>query len=228
MDFFSVLISVNKISILFFFITLGFLVYEFYLLRKEKEKGMKPSIPNFSDSIKMKTAGQPVVAKKEEKKLDFKRPNNIVIVVLILLVILFAGMSILSFLQSPVEPPPPSLQTTLPTPSVVVPTKPATNGFVSDDQTASVAAQGATVTPTPTLTETPSASAQPTSSYISITPTPTEVILAQTTGTIMPTEELSPSLEVTKIQKLPQTGFINNTLVLFAVASTFIFVAFIF
>lgn len=78
------------------------------------------------------------------------------------------------------------------------------------------------------------------------TPSPTEIVLAyisptgllptgSTTlsGTIGPTRNLtqsvsSPSAMVTKLQSLPQTGVITNAAIIMIIASTLIFVAFIF
>lgn len=69
----------------------------------------------------------------------------------------------------------------------------------------------------------------------SATPTPTEIILAFNTP--MVSSYLSPtsstyisttSATITRMQTLPKTGFFSNSLILFAVASTLIFVAFLF
>lgn len=44
----SFFISINKVALLAFVVVLGFLVYEFYLYWKEKQKTKKPSIPQFT------------------------------------------------------------------------------------------------------------------------------------------------------------------------------------
>lgn len=91
-------------------------------------------------------------------------------------------------------------------------------------------------------TVTPTISAPPTvmiaaAGTLSITPTPTEIILAFNTPAV--TSYLSPtssfvspvsttSATITRMQTLPKTGFVNNSLILFAVASTLVFVAFLF
>lgn len=59
----SFFISVNKVALLAFVVVLGFLLYELYLYRKEKQKGKKPSVPQFVPSAQTVTTavGAPVV-----------------------------------------------------------------------------------------------------------------------------------------------------------------------
>lgn len=90
------------------------------------------------------------------------------------------------------------------------------------------------LTPTLTMTPTVSPSNSPTSS-ISITPSPTEIILAYKNPTITDRVSLpsatvtaSASATPTKTAVLPKTGFINNTIIFFGVSALVIFVSFIF
>ena len=84
-----------------------------------------------------------------------------------------------------------------------------------------------TLTPTPTLSPTLAVTPNEFSS-----PTPTEVILAYNNPS--PTDATSDSLEITdsptptKTTTLPETGYINNALIIFASATLLIFLALIF
>ena len=54
MGAFTILSYLNKISLLAFFITAGFLFYQVYLLKKESTpKAGKPVIPDFDENIKV-------------------------------------------------------------------------------------------------------------------------------------------------------------------------------
>jgi hypothetical protein len=89
-----------------------------------------------------------------------------------------------------------------------------------------------TATPTPTVVPTGVVAAAGI-----LTPTPTEIILAFNTPAVSnylsPTSSFAApvsttSATITRMQTLPKTGFVNNSLILFAVASTLVFVAFLF
>lgn len=72
--------------------------------------------------------------------------------------------------------------------------------------------------------------ADPTNDSELPTPTPTETILAlQTVSiTVTPTDGTVSPTSTTQTDTLPEAGFFQNTLILFAVSSIFLFVAFIF
>ena len=91
-------------------------------------------------------------------------------------------------------------------------------------------------TATPTVPE-PTGVVVGAANTITMTPTPTEIILAFNTPAV--STYLSPTIgfttpvsttsaTITRMQTLPKTGFVNNSLILFAVASTLVFVAFLF
>lgn len=97
MDVITFLASINKISIIAFLITLVFLGYEVILIRKERQKSGKPSIPQFQASagVAVKTEN---VAIKQDKKKVFKH-GNFFIIALVVLLILFGGGAAVGFMN---------------------------------------------------------------------------------------------------------------------------------
>jgi len=62
-----------------------------------------------------------------------------------------------------------------------------------------------------------------------ITPSPTEIILAYQNPTITTTTDNSQeTISPTRVEALPESGFINNALIIFAASSLLIFISFIF
>lgn len=100
MDIFNFIFSVNKISLIAFFGTLMILIYEIYLLKKEKNKEIKPNIPQFTSSQYQKPTEQKILTTTESPKqqINKKNPNSIIIItVLVIMLFLFGGMTIYSF-----------------------------------------------------------------------------------------------------------------------------------
>jgi len=97
----EILFSINKISLLAFIITLGFLVYEFKLLKKEKKSNSKPQIPKFNSNYLTPNWFQNTPIQKESslnKKNTFFS-NKFIIVLLILMLLFFAGYTTISFIN---------------------------------------------------------------------------------------------------------------------------------
>lgn len=95
MDLTTFLVSVNKISLIAFLITLIFLGYELFLLKKEREKKAKPKIPEFKEKSVIRQERKPVVF--ETKKNIISRPNTLLIRILIVFLIVFGLVSIFGF-----------------------------------------------------------------------------------------------------------------------------------
>ncbi len=73
--------SLNKISLLAFLITLGFIIYQFYLLKKEvSTKKGKPNIPAFNDQTPV-AAGYTKVIIDDKAVASFKKPNRLPLIV---------------------------------------------------------------------------------------------------------------------------------------------------
>lgn len=92
-----------------------------------------------------------------------------------------------------------------------------------------------TVSITPTVEPiTPTIEPSPTTGQISptevVSPSPTEIILALDSGkgSASQTAQVNTSISPTKVINLPETGFINNSLILFTAASVLIIFSFIF
>lgn len=95
--------SVNRIAIVAFVATLGFIIYEVYLLLRAKKRNAPPSIPEFKANTiftQMKTANKPfaetpksLVAVRSEKK-------NIVIILLLTLVLIFLAFFVVFYNQN--------------------------------------------------------------------------------------------------------------------------------
>lgn len=99
MDLFGYLSSINKISILAFIATLGYLIYEVRLLKKEKQKNVKPIIPQFDQAatpIPIETQ-QIVTDEIASKKSNY---HKIMLTVLIVMLGFFGLTTILGFINA--------------------------------------------------------------------------------------------------------------------------------
>ena len=87
--------SVNKLSLIAFLITLGFLLYEIILLKKERVLKTKPKIPKFKETLNSPIA-QPnslIV----EKEIKVTKANNLIILILLVLLLIFGILSFFGF-----------------------------------------------------------------------------------------------------------------------------------
>lgn len=230
MDVFNLLSYINKVSLLAFFITTAVVGYQIYLIRKERSKASKPSIPDFKDMAK---SGRPlnytllpdVLTKKETQKVNYSGLVFSVISLLTIVVIVFivylirrnSGQSAsqttpANNIQQQNNPKPLAQNNVSPTiiklsitPSISpAPSPSPTSGIVS-------------VTPTINMSVTPSASQ---------TPSPTEIILANPTDTGTVLQNASDTPVLSKLQSLPVTGSIGKGMVLFGTAITTIILSF--
>jgi hypothetical protein len=95
MDISLLVTSVNRISLFFFIITLGFLGYEFYLLKVQRKKSTKPSIPDFKENMNINITAPTVYANKKGRPI--KKTNSYVIIGLIILLIFFGLLALWDF-----------------------------------------------------------------------------------------------------------------------------------
>ncbi len=98
MEIVNFLISINKISLLAFFITLGFIIYEIVLIKKEKQRLKKISLPQFQEKVD-KEIFTKIAVNLEKKKIRNYKTNNIVLIVLILLMVIFGASSFVGFVN---------------------------------------------------------------------------------------------------------------------------------
>lgn len=100
MDISEIFSSVNKMSLVAFIVTFGFLVYEISILIKPKSKNEKPVIPSFDPTL----ISQPPISasiKKPTPTNESKGSHHIVISsILVLMVIFFGFISFSSMLSS--------------------------------------------------------------------------------------------------------------------------------
>lgn len=100
MDIVSVLVSFNKISIVAFFITLGFIIYELYLFRKETIREKRPDIPKFEEGTSVSLIQSPTLVAKTQEMASVKRPNSVSLYVGVLFLVIFGLISLFGYLNS--------------------------------------------------------------------------------------------------------------------------------
>lgn len=122
MDYFDILISINKISIVFFAITVLFILFEFYLYSKEKRRSQNTQVetPNATLLKQMSEENPLQVAKK---------PNNKILIIAGIAVIFFGLIFAASYFVI-------SKKQTQEGPTTVLPTiKPTAKPTISPTQT---------------------------------------------------------------------------------------------
>lgn len=222
MDIFLIFSYLNKISLLAFIITGGFLVYQFYLLKKEVSSDLKktPIIPNFDENEKIELQNYTKLSSDLNQKNSavIKKDNKTVLSLVIgfSLIVLTLGV----FLMLRIKKSNQVSQIIIPTPTLF--TKVLTK--ISSSPTPRVVSE---ITPTLLPTSIPTLEA-----LVSITPTPTEIIVALVSPTITSSSESNENMiEETvlpkKVDNLPITGVIDQSLILFGGAISLIFFAFI-
>lgn len=202
MDIVGLLSSLNKIALVAFLVTLGFLIYEIILLRKAGRAGAKPQVPKFQEGGQFVASVPPIQVNIDGEGQKADKKNKLVLLALVILLIFFGAMTLVGYIRLKSSKPistkvkasvPTRIPTRIPSPTVKIPT------------------------PTSEITE-PTQSPSPALSEIPLT---TEI-----SPTISLT--LEASLTPTEIQELPVTGYINNSLILFSVAGLILFFSFLF
>ena len=92
--FILILLSVNKISLIAFLVILSFLLYEVYLIRKEKQKRQRPNVPTFDPSKKVELAEVQVIQDKAPVVTNLV--NKFLIVILSIMLVVFGVITVLS------------------------------------------------------------------------------------------------------------------------------------
>jgi len=94
MNLVSLLVSLNKLSLVAFLITLAFLGYEFVLLQKERKGSFKIKIPNFKAGKDYGKKERAVVVKKNKV---IKKTNSLAIFLGLIFLMVFGGMVIIGY-----------------------------------------------------------------------------------------------------------------------------------
>ncbi|MFH0979592.1 MAG: hypothetical protein V1803_01455 [Candidatus Roizmanbacteria bacterium] len=227
MNIFSILSYLNKISLLAFIITAGFLFYQVYLLRKESSRKQgKPTIPDFNENTKIDVLNYTKLpADLTSSPVPIKKENKTLLIGVSALTVLTAVLFFIISMRSSQKPSPDNIAVNITlTPSATVkPTSKPTSSPAPTNKTS----LSPTVKPTMTVTSSPTPTTLP-----EITPSPTEVILAVISPTketsLSPTTTESTTISPTTIISLPTTGIVDRGLVIFAVASLLILFSFVF
>lgn len=226
MNVFSILSYLNKISLLAFIITAGFLFYQVYLLRKESSpKQKKPTIPDFNENMKIDVLNYTKLPTDlTSGPVPIKKGNKTLLIGTSALTVLTLVLFFIISIRSPQQPSPDNIAVNITlTPSATV--KPTSKPISSPVPTE--ISLSPTVEPTMTITSSPTPTTLP-----EVTPSPTEVILAVISPTIeeslSPTTTVSTTTSPTIIASLPTTGIVDRGLVIFAVASLLILFSFVF
>ncbi|MBI4008823.1 hypothetical protein HY357_01190 [Candidatus Roizmanbacteria bacterium] len=217
MDIVEFLSSVNKVGLVAFLVTLGFLIYEIYLLKKSSKSPAPPTIPQFEEVGSNITSPSQVV---QPEKPPQQRKNVIILSVLIILLVVFGAITLLGYIN---------LKSTSEKKSNVLPSpkKSPITANVTTIPTEKIPSVEPTIFPTVEETIFPTQIVEPS---LEPSPSPTEVILTAISPTnyeiFQPTSALN--LSPTTISQLPETGYLRNTLIIFSVAGLVIFFSFLF
>ncbi len=99
MNFIGLLLSLNKISLIAFLITFGFVGYQIYLLIKESKKNKKAvTVPDFKATPLMNTKQKNSIITR--KTLSYKHVSFIPIIIGMVLLIVFAIIFLIGILRS--------------------------------------------------------------------------------------------------------------------------------
>ncbi len=249
MDFLDILGSVNKISILFFFITLCVLAYEFYLFRKEKKRRQKPKIPVFSQTktvapqnLEMKA---PVVL---EKKHSLKKLKNLTVVIASITIAFIGAISFIAIRNFTSEPSPvPPVGTkaaTSPSPIISLTTTPGAL-FITPTPTPEGALAQSQLTPEASPSASPgngntatqsagvgggvtiAPTAKPTSSTTTLLTTATPTVGSSATATPTPSTSITTTPGATS-STLPVAGVATPQFFIFALGAVTILISVLF
>src|SRR3989338_5166014 len=198
MDIFSLLSYINKVSLLAFFVTTLVVGYQVYILKKEKTKEQTPTIPDFKDKMNQNevtnyTRLSDSLIKKDSKLTNYSKLIFIIISLLTVMVVVFVLILVRqnssSSNSASVRPPAAVSPTTTIKPTGILAPSPTVKLFLSPSVK-------------PTL----------------ISPSPTEIVLAQKPSSI-PTESSNRSsptqtISSTKPQTLPETCSLGKGLLI--------------
>ncbi len=92
------LLSVNKISFLFFLMTLVALIYEYYLFKREKSKNKLPQIPQFEEKYANKEKIHPsIIMIQGKKNVQIKTPKRTGIIIALIITSFIAIALVVNF-----------------------------------------------------------------------------------------------------------------------------------
>src|SRR3989338_10004138 len=96
MSIVSLLSSLNKIGLVAFLITLGFLIYEIILLRRASRAKARPRVPQFQEGGQFV---RPNVIVVEDGEQNATRKNKYVLIILVVFLIFFGVITLISYIN---------------------------------------------------------------------------------------------------------------------------------
>lgn len=241
MDFLDILGSVNKISILFFIITLGVLGYEFYLFRKEKRKQQKPKIPTFSQTKTVAPQNLEIKAPViQEKKQTLKKHKNLTVVIASITIAFIGAVSFIAIRNFTTEPTPvppvgtraavspsPFLSPSATDEAIFITPTPTPQGLAAESTTTTPAAS-----PSASVTQTATQSAG-VGGGVTIAPTvkPTSAVTFLTTATptgTSTTATATPTTTQAESSTLPVAGVATPQFFIFALGAVTVLISVLF
>src|SRR3989344_3504398 len=100
MNIVDILSSLNKIGLIAFLITLGFLIYEIILLSKTKITKSAPQVPLFQEGVQSLPPTAPIKDSRWNYFTNILTSNNkLVLIVLSILLIVFGVITLIGFIN---------------------------------------------------------------------------------------------------------------------------------
>jgi len=215
MNIFNLIFYVNKISLVLFFVVLGFLVYQFYLLKKEVDlkNNKQPEIPEFNEQsdIKQNYTRLKIPYQQESQEIKITEKKQAMPIFIALMAITLLIFFFTSFQNK-------NNETSLTEKNYLI--TPTPTFFSKKTETI----------PTETITRLPDNSISPTPTiYLTPTSTQQEIVLVNESPTIKPTTTLVEEKisTPTSINQLPISGVIDKPFFLFGLAFSMIISALI-
>ena len=96
MDIVGLLSSLNKIALIAFLITLGFLIYELILLRKMGKAKAKPEVPQFQEGSELLLSDKRLIEGEGQNQI---KKNKLALVVLTALLMFFGSITWIGYVS---------------------------------------------------------------------------------------------------------------------------------
>jgi Ca2+/Na+ antiporter len=215
MNIFNLIFYVNKISLVLFFVVLGFLVYQFYLLKKEVDlkNNKQPEIPEFNEQsdIKQNYTRLKIPYQQENQEIKITEKKQAMPIFIALMAITLLIFFFTSFQNK-------NNETSLTEKNYLI--TPTPTFFLKKNDSI----------PTATITRLPDNSISPTPTiYLTPTTIQQKIVFVNESPTVEPTATLVEEKinTPTSINQLPISGVIDKPFFLFGLAFSMIISALI-
>lgn len=203
MDFLSVIFSVNKVALVFFILTFGFVIYELGMYLRERQPAKTPYVPQFDPNSHASNMTIPVVVPVQNlsTSLPTKKKRPLLLLIATFILIVLGGLTLFYTPTSKKIPKPQPTRTLVVTPAPTI-------------------FQAAIPTSIPTPTHT--ADSEPDTKEVSIIPTERPI------PTEYPTSTPTTVVVTNTVEELPAAGSYQYLLLLTVAASTVVVASFLF